>query len=150
MCLLRSTFIHNYLICRKGNIMNLPFFSKGPCAFRVYVLPRRSIMIWKVLHNRLATEDVLQHLCFNLAYLCRFCNANSERLQHIFLDCPCARFEGKTILRKTSKAFVWGAMKEANGLNSGCKDNSIEDLIILYSLSTSGWLRNIYYIAPVY
>ena len=58
---------------------------------------------------------------------------------HVWYSRDQAIFEGKPIKQRT-----------CNGLNSKCVDNSIEDLMILTSLSMFDWPRHIQGIVLIY
>ena len=48
----------------------------------------RSIFVWKLLHGKLATEDILRVKGFSLPFMYRLCWSSVETLTHLFLRCP--------------------------------------------------------------
>lgn len=50
-----------------------PQSSWGNKIWRRGIQPRRSITIWKVLHNKIATEVALKKHGFSIASCCRLC-----------------------------------------------------------------------------
>ena len=53
-----------------------------------FIPPRRSILMVRVLRNRLSTDDNLRNCGMYLISRCSMCNSASESVNHLFLDCP--------------------------------------------------------------
>ncbi|KAK9911619.1 hypothetical protein M0R45_035515 [Rubus argutus] len=52
--------------------------------------PRNSIILWKYLHRRLLTDDVLQRRGFQLSSVCSLCRHGVETSHHLFFTCSFA------------------------------------------------------------
>lgn len=59
----------------------------GERIWRKSIQPRRSLTVWKALHNRLPTEELLQIKGYSLSSCCRLCYAAGEGLEHLFIHC---------------------------------------------------------------
>ena len=59
------------------------------CRFiwHTFIPPRRSLLLWKVLHKRLATDENLKKRGIFLASRCHFCEKEEESLDHLLLRC---------------------------------------------------------------
>ncbi|KAK3229514.1 hypothetical protein Dsin_001395 [Dipteronia sinensis] len=53
-----------------------------------FIPPSWSALTWRLLLNRLPTEDRLCRVGFHLASRCSVCGVSSESSDHIFLQCP--------------------------------------------------------------
>lgn len=51
------------------------------------VPPSHSMMAWRLIHNKLPTNDNLSLRGFSITSMCSICNANLETSQHLFFDC---------------------------------------------------------------
>ena len=78
--------LYNNELPTAGNV------SWGKFIWDSYIPPRRSVLLWKILHKRIATEEEVQRRGIHLASCCRFCFTNSESLDHLFWTCPFAKF----------------------------------------------------------
>jgi len=56
-----------------------------------YIPPSRSILAWRVLHDKLSTDAALCTRGFIFPSCCRLCSAAEEDLCHFFLECPFVR-----------------------------------------------------------
>ncbi|XP_050113925.1 uncharacterized protein LOC126592246 [Malus sylvestris] len=59
--------------------------------WRPFIPPRYSILVWKILFNKLPTEDQLQRRGIPLAPICQLCHKNSESIDHLFSSCEFAQ-----------------------------------------------------------
>lgn len=59
----------------------------GAKIWRKGIQPRRSILVQKLLHKKLATEDILKTRGFYMASWCRFCCKEKESISYNFLNC---------------------------------------------------------------
>ena len=94
-----------------------------------YIPPRRSIILWKILHKRIATEEEVQRRGVQLVSYCRFCFANSESLDHLFWNCPFPKFLCSDVMGKFgflaftgdsfSRFFAWAmSLKPSSQIGS--------------------------------
>ncbi|TQD76419.1 hypothetical protein C1H46_038047 [Malus baccata] len=68
-----------------------PVKSWASIIWRPFIPPRYSILVWKILFNKLPTEDQLQRRGIPLAPICQLCHKNSESIDHIFSSCEFAQ-----------------------------------------------------------
>ena len=59
--------LYNNELPTAGNV------SWGKFIWDSYIPPRRSVLLWKILHKRIATEEEVQRRGIQLASCCRFC-----------------------------------------------------------------------------
>jgi hypothetical protein len=52
--------------------------------------PSNSFMMWRLLHNKIATDEVLASRGRLFPSMCSLCSKNSETTLHLFLQCPFA------------------------------------------------------------
>ena len=55
-----------------------------------HIPPRISTFVWRLLHGRLATHNLLQLYDRSMATRCPICENSSETIEHLFLSCPFA------------------------------------------------------------
>ncbi|WCJ21899.1 RNA-directed DNA polymerase (reverse transcriptase)-related family protein [Euphorbia peplus] len=72
--------------------------------WKEFLPPSRSLVVWKAIHGKLTTEDLLKLKGFQIASRCALCDATEESIDHIFARC---RF---TIA-------VWMALENAFGMS---------------------------------
>ncbi|KAK2647132.1 hypothetical protein Ddye_022327, partial [Dipteronia dyeriana] len=65
----------------------VPWWRDVWCRF---IPPSRSALTWRLLLNRLPTEDRLCKAGFHLASRCSVCGVSSESSDHLFIRCPLA------------------------------------------------------------
>lgn len=53
-----------------------------------YIPPSRSFITWRLIHNKLPTDDNLRKRGCFIVSICCFCMQEAESSQHIFFDCP--------------------------------------------------------------
>ena len=63
----------------------VPWWRDVWCRF---IPPSRSALTWRLLLNRLPTEDRLCKVGFHLASRCSLCGVSCESSDHLFLKCP--------------------------------------------------------------
>lgn len=51
------------------------------------VVPRCSVCTWKLMLNRLATQDMIKKRGTHLALRCELCKTHVETLEHLFMNC---------------------------------------------------------------
>ncbi|XP_070679393.1 uncharacterized protein [Malus domestica] len=68
-----------------------PVKSWASIIWRPFIPPRYSILVWKILFNKLPTEDQLQRRGIPLAPICQLCHKNSESIDHLFSSCEFAQ-----------------------------------------------------------
>ncbi|KAL6144350.1 hypothetical protein ACLB2K_055044 [Fragaria x ananassa] len=62
--------------------------------------PRNSITLWKFLHGKLLTDDLLLQQGFHFASRCSLCHASTETAHHLFFECSFSR-------KVWSEIFSW-------------------------------------------
>ncbi|KAK3221689.1 hypothetical protein Dsin_008714 [Dipteronia sinensis] len=118
-----------------------------------YIPPSRSVLSWRLLLDRLPTEDRLCRFGFQLASRCIVCGASSESVDHLFLKCPLATALLEAVFsvfqRRVSTdtwgsffsadlSLVWHSVYDMNHLGIGCMRNCVDDLLILHRFGLSG------------
>ena len=86
--------LYNNELPSAGNV------SWGKFIWDSYIPPRRSVLLWKILHKRIATEEEVQRSEVQLVSCCRFCFANSESLDHLFWNSPFVKFLWSDVIGK--------------------------------------------------
>lgn len=66
----------------------------GDEIWRSSIQPRRSLTVWKALHDRLATEQLLKKKGLIMPSCCRFRYKAEEDIIHIFLQCDFVNYNG--------------------------------------------------------
>jgi hypothetical protein len=61
-----------------------------------YIPPSRSFITWRLIHNKLPTDENLRRRGCLIVSICNFCCKATESSHHIFFDCPV-----------TSKLWEW-------------------------------------------
>ncbi|KAK9931811.1 hypothetical protein M0R45_019074 [Rubus argutus] len=64
-----------------------PILDWGKSLWSNFILPRMSMLAWKVMRGRVISDDFLQRRGVSLASRCDLCGSSSETLIHIFLLC---------------------------------------------------------------
>ena len=67
---------------------DLPVVSWGDWIWASFIPPRRSVTLWRAIHDKLPTMDHLRNIGFTGPSFCIFCRASSESIDHIFALCP--------------------------------------------------------------
>ncbi|PRQ50126.1 putative ribonuclease H-like domain, reverse transcriptase zinc-binding domain-containing protein [Rosa chinensis] len=67
-----------------------PSVDWGRCIWSKFILPRMSLLTWKVLRGRVLCDDFMQKRGIALASRCVLCRKDCESLSHIFRSCPFA------------------------------------------------------------
>jgi hypothetical protein len=68
-----------------GNIV-----SWAKLLWNLAIHPSKSFMVWRLLHNKLATDENLAIRGFHLPSMCSLCNKEPETSIHLLLHCPFA------------------------------------------------------------
>ncbi|KAM7517189.1 hypothetical protein LguiA_006772 [Lonicera macranthoides] len=66
-------------------------FKWMSCVWCFYIPPRRSILFYRALQNRLPTEDNLRRCGMYLTSRCSMCKVASESVAHLFYECSFAK-----------------------------------------------------------
>lgn len=53
-----------------------------------YIPPSRSFITWRLIHNKIPTDENLRKRGCYIVFICCFCMQAAESSQHIFFDCP--------------------------------------------------------------
>ena len=65
-----------------------PAVDWGKWIWGTFIPPRRSLTIWRAIHDKLPTLDRLREGGFIGPSVCAFCQRATESLDHIFVGCP--------------------------------------------------------------
>ena len=107
-----------------------PIVAWGKSIWSKFIMPRMSLLAWRILHGRVLSDDFLQKRGVSLVSRCGLCCRSVESLNHIFLNCPFA-------------ASVWNYMVTKFG--SGPLPGSILEVFQLgLHASRSNQLRELY------
>jgi hypothetical protein len=74
-------------INRSSNSQPLPWCK---LIWSPVVQPARTLVLWRVFHNIIATDDNLRRRGFLMVSCCSLCNQAYETSQHLFFECPFA------------------------------------------------------------
>ncbi|KAM7465607.1 hypothetical protein LguiB_013169 [Lonicera macranthoides] len=58
--------------------------------WKSFVPPRVSCLTWKLLQNKLPTQDNLQKRGMTMVSRCEICKSNLDNVEHVFITCPFA------------------------------------------------------------
>lgn len=72
----RKFFLDPRVLCGWGNII-----------WSQYIPPSKNLVIWKVFHGRLPTDQHIQHRGLHICSMCTLCEKQEESIQHLFLEC---------------------------------------------------------------
>ena len=61
------------------------------CIWAAHIPPRRSILVYQILRNKVATNDNLRRCGMVLPSFCCLCMNGFESARHLFLECPFAQ-----------------------------------------------------------
>jgi len=53
-----------------------------------YIPPSKTLVLWKVFHRRLPTDQHIQHRGLHLCYMCTLCEKQKESIQYLFFESP--------------------------------------------------------------
>lgn len=66
---------------------SLPILPWGKRIWHASIQPRKSLATWKIIQNRVLTENHLQRMNVQLCSRCYLCHACVETSRHMFMDC---------------------------------------------------------------
>lgn len=83
------TLKDSYNSCRK----KLPKQSWCSLIWKAFIPPKLSVLVWRIFHNKLPTDDQLQRRGIPLVSACQTCNTLScgETIAHLFSECSFAQ-----------------------------------------------------------
>lgn len=107
--------------------------------------PSKSLMIWRCLHNKLPTDDILLTRGCHLPSMCNLCNSNEETFQHLFFECRFAKdiwnWLGSKINAQCNLSSLIEALDLCNRHNSPlCK--LVVLAAVVYCFNTIWYCRN--------
>ena len=70
--------------------LSLPSVPWGSRIWHAAIQPRKSLATWKILLNRVLTDDRLQRFNLKLCSRCYLCRSHDETNRHLFVDYPIA------------------------------------------------------------
>lgn len=63
----------------------------GKLIWSQYIPPSRSFFVWRIIHNRIPTDDNLRHRGCVIVSMCQLCGAAEESIEHLVVNCVFAR-----------------------------------------------------------
>jgi len=57
-----------------------------------YILPSKTLVLWKVFHGRLPTDRHIQSKGLHICSMCTLCEKNEKFIQHLFFEFPNALY----------------------------------------------------------
>ena len=70
------------------------FLEPGvPCGWGKFIWssdipPSKTLVLWKVFHGRLATDQHIQNKGLHICSMCTLCEKHGEFIHHLFFECP--------------------------------------------------------------
>ena len=58
--------------------------------WKPFISPRISTLYWKIMHNKLPTQENLQKRGMIFVPRCEICKKNTDSIHHVFIECPLA------------------------------------------------------------
>ncbi|GAU44836.1 hypothetical protein TSUD_280370 [Trifolium subterraneum] len=81
----------NGLLCLKDAYefkrRQYPKLSWGKVIWSKDIQPSRSLLAWRIMLNKIPTDDNLRERGCNLTSMCSLCNSNIETMFHLFFEC---------------------------------------------------------------
>jgi len=56
------------------------------------IRPSKTLVLWKVFHGRLPTNQHIQNKGLHICSLCTLCEKHEESIHHLFFECPNALY----------------------------------------------------------
>ncbi|XP_062014798.1 uncharacterized protein LOC133731445 [Rosa rugosa] len=119
---------HAYIFLRQPS----PSVAWGKSLWSKFILPRMSLLAWKVLRGRVISDDFLQRRGVALVSRCDLCGIDSESLDHIFLNC-------------SFTAAIWSHFTSLFELG-GVPPSILEGLQVGMAVGRSGQLKDLWLI----
>ena len=54
----------------------------------IYIPPSRSLIVWRIMHDKMRTDEKLKQSCCNLPSIYNLCLNHKETTFHLFLTVP--------------------------------------------------------------
>ena len=70
-----------------------------------YIPPSRSFITWRLIHNKLPTNENLRRRGCYIVSICSFCFKNAESAQHLFFNCPVASILWEWLAKGTAQTL---------------------------------------------
>lgn len=80
-------FKDTYLFLTSNQPQNI---SWAKVIWHIAIPPSKSLLIWRLLYNKLPTDDNLSLRGCHTTSICNLCSAAQESSQHLFMDCSFA------------------------------------------------------------
>jgi len=91
--LVRNKTSYGDLSFKDAFLFKLPALQKIPWAKHIWspeIPPSKSLLVWRIMHNRMPTDENLSIRGCTMASICNNCFSASETTLHLFLHCPLA------------------------------------------------------------
>jgi len=59
----------------------------GKFIWSSYILPSKTLVLWKVFHGRLPTDQHIQNKGLYICSMCTLCEKHEDSIQHLFFEC---------------------------------------------------------------
>jgi len=66
---------------------NQEFPVVGVNSFGLHILPSKTLVLWKVLHGQLPSDQHIQRKGLHICSMCMLCEKYEESIQHLFFEC---------------------------------------------------------------
>jgi hypothetical protein len=114
------------------------------------ISPSKSLLLWRLLHNKLPTDENLSLRGCNLPSICNLCLANAETSHHLFLQCPFALYLWNwlgSIIQLNLNLTSFSAIFEIcnRGWSPQCKLVIIVAIINIFFFETSKFIKASWY-----
>ena len=108
-----------------------------------FIMPRMSLLAWKILHGRVLSDDFLQKRGVSLASRCGLCCRSVESLHHIFLNCSFAASVWNNMVTKFELGLLPNSILEVFHLGlHASRSNQLRELWLLCFTSVLWFIWN--------
>ena len=59
----------------------------GKFIWSLYILPSKTLVLWKVFHGQLPTDQHIHNKGLHICSICTLCEKHGEFIQHLFFEC---------------------------------------------------------------
>lgn len=53
-----------------------------------HIHPSKSVLLWRMIQNKLSTDEKMQHIRYTLVSMCSICKCHLKNIDYIFFSCP--------------------------------------------------------------
>jgi len=94
--------VPNWILDESGRFTlksTMTFFlePRVPCGWGKFIWssdipPSKTLVLWKVFHGRLPTDQHIQNKGLHICSMCTLCEKHEESIHHLFFECPNALY----------------------------------------------------------